>query len=529
MKKNRINSYTLALLFSVALVSCSKQLDLLPLNDITSEQVYKTPQGYKQAFAKLYGSFATTGNQGPAGNGDIQGLDEGTADFLRLFWKAQELSTDEAVVAWGDPGIQDFHNMNWSSNNPMLTGLYYRSFYQITLCNDFIRQASDANLSARGISGADAETIKKYKLEARFLRAYQYWVLMDLFGSVPFATDEQALGSFTPKQSSRTELFTYIESELKAIENELPAARSNEYGRADKAAAQALLARVYLNAGVYTGTARFADAMSYSKKVIDAGYALIGDYSHLMRADNNTNTSEFILTINYDGLKTQNWGGTTFLTHAPVGGDMNAAEYGIDGGWFGLRTTKNLPALFPDVNGTADKRAQFFTRGQNLEINDLTNFKDGFAISKFRNIRKNNTVGSNLTWVDIDFPIFRLAEQYLIYAEAAARAGSAAEKTTATGYINLIRQRAYGNTSGNISAAALTPDFVLDERARELYWEGHRRTDLIRYGKFTDGSYLWPWKGGVKGGTGVAAFRSIYPIPSADVSSNPNIKQNAGY
>jgi len=428
MKKNRINSYTLALLFSVALVSCSKQLDLLPLNDITSEQVYKTPQGYKQAFAKLYGSFATTGNQGPAGNGDIQGLDEGTADFLRLFWKAQELSTDEAVVAWGDPGIQDFHNMNWSSNNPMLTGLYYRSFYQITLCNDFIRQASDANLSARGISGADAETIKKYKLEARFLRAYQYWVLMDLFGSVPFATDEQALGSFTPKQSSRTELFTYIESELKAIENELPAARSNEYGRADKAAAQALLARVYLNAGVYTGTARFADAMIYSKKVIDAGYALIGDYSHLMRADNNTNTSEFILTINYDGLKTQNWGGTTFLTHAPVGGDMNAAEYGIDGGWFGLRTTKNLPALFPDVNGTADKRAQFFTRGQNLEINDLTNFKDGFAISKFRNIRKNNTVGSNLTWVDIDFPIFRLAEQYLIYAEAAARAGSAAEK-----------------------------------------------------------------------------------------------------
>jgi len=88
--------------------------------------------------------------------------------------------------------------------------------------------------------------------------------------------------------------------------------------------------------------------------------------------------------------------------------------------------------------------------------------------------------------VDIDFPIFRLAEQYLIYAEAAARAGSAAEKTTATGYINLIRQRAYGNTSGNISAAALTPDFVLDERARELYWEGLRRTDLIRYGKFTD-------------------------------------------
>lgn len=266
MKKQIIQTSISAFILALMFASCSKQLDLLPLNDITSGQVYSTPQGYKQAFAKLYGSFATTGNNGPAGNGDIQGLDEGTSDFLRLFWKAQELSTDEAVVAWGDPGIQDFHNMNWSASNPMLTGLYYRSYYQITLCNDFIRQASDANITAKGITGADADQIKKYRPEARFLRAYQYWVLMDLFGNVPFATDEQALGSFTPSQISRGDLFKYIESELKAIENELPNAKANEYGRADKAAAQALLARVYLNAGVYTGTQRYADALTYAKK-----------------------------------------------------------------------------------------------------------------------------------------------------------------------------------------------------------------------------------------------------------------------
>ena len=337
------------------------------------------------------------------------------------------------------------------------------------------------------------------------------------------------MGTFVPKQATRTELFSFIESELKAIEAELPNAKGNEYGRADKAAAQSLLARLYLNASVYTGTARNADAIIYSKKVIDAGYSLIPQYNNLMRADNNVNTSEFILTINYDGLKTQNWGGTTFLTHAPVGGDMNALSYGVDGGWFGLRTTKNIPALFPDVNGTADKRSQFFTQGQNLEINDLTNFKDGYAITKFKNIRRDNSVGSNLTWVDIDFPIFRLSEQYLIYAEAAVRSGSQAEKTNAVNYINLIRQRAYGGNSGNISIADLNADFILDERARELYWEGHRRTDLIRYGKFTGASYLWPWKGGVRGGTGVAAFRNLYPLPSADVSSNSNLKQNSGY
>lgn len=526
MKSNIFKILVSMMVISVSMLSCSKQLDILPLNDITSEQVYSTPAGYRQAFAKLYGSFATTGNNGPTGNGDIQGLDEGTADFLRLFWKAQELSTDEAVVAWGDPGLQDFHNMNWSASNPMLTGLYYRSFYQITLCNDFIRQSSDENLAARGISGNDADGIRKFRTEARFLRAFQYWVLMDLFGNVPFATDDKALGSFTPKQISRKDLFAFVESELKACENDLPSARSNEYGRADKAAAQALLARVYLNAAVYSGAARYADALTYSKKVIDAGYSLISNYAHLMVADNNTNTAEFILTINYDGLRTQNWGGTTFLTHAAVGGDMNAADFGVDGGWFGLRTTRILPDLFNNVN---DRRAQFFTQGQNIEINDITNFKDGYAITKYRNRRKDNSVGSNLVWVDIDFPLFRIAEQYLIFAEAAARVGTSADKTAAVGYVNLLRQRAYGNNSGNINAGQLTPEFILDERARELYWEGHRRTDLVRFGRFTDGGYVWPWKGGVRGGTGVPAFRNIYPIPSADVSSNPNIKQNSGY
>ena len=91
--------------------ACTKKLDLKPTNDVTSETVYATPAGYKQVLAKVYGSFALTGNQGPAGNGDVQGIDEGFSDFYRLFWKAQELSTDEAVISWGDVGIQDFHNI----------------------------------------------------------------------------------------------------------------------------------------------------------------------------------------------------------------------------------------------------------------------------------------------------------------------------------------------------------------------------------------------------------------------------------
>ena len=220
----------------------------------------------------------------------------------------------------------------------MLTGLYYRSLYQITLCNEFIRQSTDDKLSSRGISGADANQIKGFAEEARFLRAFQYWVLMDLFGNPLFATENTEIGGAPPAQTSRAALFSYIESELLRLENSLPAPRGNEYGRADKAAAWALLSRLYLNANVYTGSSKNNEAATYAKKVIDAGYSLESDYTKLMRADNHKNTKEFIFTINYDGQKTQNWGGTTFLTYASIGGSMNAADFGVDGGWGGINS-----------------------------------------------------------------------------------------------------------------------------------------------------------------------------------------------
>lgn len=544
MKKVIFNTGLLALFGLVLLPSCTKKLDLMPTNDVTSETVYSTPAGYKDVLAKVYGSFALTGNIGPAAPqgtpGDIQGIDEGFSDFYRLFWKAQELSTDEAVISWGDVGIQDFHNMNWTANNSFLTGLYYRCLYQITLASDFIREASDESLSKRGISGADADNIREYAREARFLRAFQYWVLMDLFGNPPFVTESSTIGGAPPRQATRSEVFNYVESELKAIEADMPAPRTNEYGRADQGAVWALLARLYLNAQVYTGTAKYADAVTYAKKVIDGGYSLVNDYRFLMLADNQLNSNEFVFTINYDGLKTQGYGGTTFLTHASVGGIMPASASGVGGGWSGIRTTKNLVSLFADPSGTTDKRAQFFTSEQSIEISNLSDFKNGYAITKYRNVRRdsvtvNNTrvpaPGQSQDFSDIDMPLFRLAEAYLIYAEATLRGGatSGGDVTTALGYVNALRQRAYGNASGNISAGQLTTDFLLDERSRELYWEGFRRTDLIRYNRFTEGSYLWPWKGGVSSGTGVDSYRKLYPLPSRDVNVNLNLKQNPGY
>ena len=507
------------------LTACHKNLDRFPPNDITSAQLYTSELGYKQVLAKVYGSMALTGNNGPAGSGDVAGIDEGTSDFLRLFWKAQELSTDEAVVAWNDPGIQDFHNMNWSSNNPMLIGLYSRCFYIITLCNEFIRESSDEKLASRGLAGN--VNIQNMRSEARFVRAFQYWVLMDLFGSPGFTNEETPIGaSARPEQIKRADLFTYIESELNAIEAELPAAKGNDYGRADKAAVWALLARMYLNAGVYTGTTKYDLAITNAKKVIDAGYTLIPTYGNLLLADNNVNNTETIWTLNYDGLKTKNYGGTTFLVNASVGGNMDVNYSGLTN-WAGIRTTKNLPQLFPDFTGTIDKRAQFFQH--NLEIEKISEFKDGFGVTKYRNRTSSGGFGSDVekTFSDIDFPVFRLPEMYLIYCEAVVRGGTGGNSAQAITYFNTIRQRAYGNTNGNV--ASLNENLILDERARELYWEGFRRSDLVRYSRFTDGTYLWPWKGGIKNGTAVSSHLRLYPLPATEVGSNPNIKQNTGY
>jgi hypothetical protein len=519
----------------VSLVSCTKKLDLVPTNDVTASEVYSTSTGYRTALAKVYGSFALTGNQGGVGKPDISTQiisDEGNSDFLRMYFNLQELTTDEAAWTWeNDAGIQGLHEMSWSSINPIIDGLYYRSFFQIALCNDFIRQSTDANIASHGITGASADTIRNYRAEARFLRAYQYWVLMDLYANPPFVTENDPIATSIPKQIQRKDLFSYVESELKSLDSGLVAPKQNQYGRADQTAAWALLARLYLNAGIYTGTTRYTDAITYCNKVIAAGYSLHPKYPELVLADDNLNTDEFIFTINYDGTFTQTYGGTTYLVHGPAA--IPGTISGTNGTWGGLRCTQDFVNLFPDYSGNTDQRAQFYQNGQSLNMKELYTGTDGFSTYKFRNLTRNGDPAPHAdaagNFSDIDFPLFRLGEIYLIYAEAVLRGGTGGDAATALNYINLLRQRAFGDASGNITAGQLTTDFVLDERGRELYYEAFRRTDLIRYGKFTTSAYLWAWKGGVETGTAVADKYNIFPLPSTDLTSNPNLQQNPGY
>ncbi|MDR1672883.1 MAG: RagB/SusD family nutrient uptake outer membrane protein [Bacteroidales bacterium] len=520
-----------ALLFS----ACVKDLDRFPENDSTDKIVYSTFEGYKGALAKVYAGYTLSGNRGPSGKPDIIGLEEGSnGDFLRCWFNHQEMPTDEAHCLWNDPGVPELNSINFTSDGKFTIGLYDKCLLQIMYANEFLKNATDGVLQGKGFTPEQVTEIKAFREEARFLRAFDYWVLIDGFGNPPFVTENDEFGTY-PQQIKRKDLFLYVESELLDIAKSswMKAAKTNEYGRADKGAVYALLARLYLNAEVYTGTARYSEAITYSKMVIDAGYSLKSRYEDLFLADNNTDNNEVILSINYDGKRTRTYGGTTFLVNGSSNGDYQDTykstliSYGSSGNWSGYRARKE----FTDKFENGDKRFLFV--GEHAAIGDQpSKYPYGLATYKYRNITSASTVGnpvagSDHEFADIDFPLFRLAEMYLIYAEAVARGGTGGTASEAVGYINELRERAFGNSSKNVANADAA--FILDERARELYWECFRRTDLIRYGLFTSGDYLWEWKGGVQGGRAVDSHFNLYPIPTTDKTANNNLIQNDKY
>ena len=523
-------------------IACHDDLDQTPIDpdSFTETNVFANADEAKGALAKLYASLALTGQQGPAGQADITGIDEGTSQYSRLLFSLNELTTDNAVVGWGDPGLPNLHAMNWGAGNDFTTGMYYRLAQEVSFTNSFIENAQLLN---------DNAEVEAYIAEARFLRAFAYFNLMDLFGSVPLVT---VVSTDLPEQSTRAEIFNFVEGELLEIQNTLKESGANEYGRVDRVAAWALLSKLYLNAEVWTGTERYTDAITYAEMAINSSYSINttdangngSAYDELFLADNNSNgaQNEFIFALNFDGNNSRTYGGTTFLVHAAIGGSMDAFNFGVNGGWSGLRTTKALVNKFDasvtdsDDEGNpiawSDTRAMFYTDGQSFEINTIANtFTDGYAVTKFTNIDSNGAAGSDTggDFVDTDLPIIRVAEIYLTYAEAVLRGGAGGDVNTAAGYINELRARAYGDASGNITSAELTLDFVLDERARELYWEGQRRTDLIRFNDYTSGNYLWPFKGGSRSGTAVDEFRNLFPLPSNIILINTNLTQNPGY
>jgi hypothetical protein len=511
-------------LFSVCILllgafSCTSELDTKPKVELSLDQLLQQdPNAITGIMSKLYGSFALSGPNGP-GSSDISD-DPGESPFLRGIINLQEFTADGIKNRWGDDGLDQLTTAsNWDSNNKFFRYLYNRVYYTVPQCNNLL-----AVLNNVSVPNKEA-TIG----EVRFLRCLAYYYMIDCFGKGVLLTEDD-LGSATPlPEASRQQLFDFVESELLAIESTLPV--TNEYGRANKAVGRMLLAKLYLNAEVYTGTPRYNDALTFIKKVIDeGGYTLDPHFVHMFSGDNNT-SSEIIYPLIADPINSQSYGNTTYI----VNGSLNSAtmtltDYGATAGWGGHRATKAWYGLFANsaagLTSSNDERAHlFWSSGHTYEMTDYKEWTNGFPSIKFRN----NNYGQASTptaFSGTDFPLFRLADAYLIYAECVVRGASGGTMAQALDYVNQIRTR---SSASAVTAGDLTLDFILDERGRELMFEGHRRTDLIRFGKYTGGSYLWPWKGNVLNGTSIPDTYKLFPIPQKALEANPNLTQNPGY
>ena len=544
--------FAAAALFMGGLTSCINDLDVEPIDPSLQGDV--TPE---QLFNKCYSVFATSGNNGGDDNVDVDGLDGGFQHKFRQMWNSNELTTDEAICGWGDEGIPSYCHNTYDASHPMLRGYYYGLCIGITFCNQYLQVFSDYDATMTA--------------EVRFLRAMQFYLLTDAFGNIPFAT---TISGENPEQYSRAQVCEFIESELKDIIGEgegntvlaEPAPKKygqSGYGRIDKAAAWMLLARLYLNSEVYTGTPRWQEAANYAKKVMDSsyklhtqGYAETGPdgvyrewtaYQMLFMGDNSKTDAayEAIFPVIQDGLRTTSWGGTNFLICSTVDADVHPNPYDeseVNGlysnnTWGGNRARPELIRLFfPNDDAPAghayalafaagDDRALFETEGRFLNVEDESNFKYGYAIAKFNNFKCDGTKGSDNTFADSHLFYMRVAEAYLTYAEALTRMSGGTAPADAVAAINAIRGRAHAD-----QRSTYTLNQILDEWAREFYFEGRRRVDLIRFGKFGGNTdYQWQWKGGAYGGRDFEAYRNVFAIPTDDLIANSKLQQNPGY
>ena len=534
---------------AATLTSCVGDLDTLPLDktEPISEYVYGTSEeAYLAGLTKLYFQFVSNDLT------DMQPMDGGASELIRAFWSVQETTTDEAKCSWeNDAWVRALNTNTWTGvQNDAIYAVYVRTLQGVAFVNEYLRQTSSDRLVDRGVSSDLAAKIEIFRAEARFIRAYLYWMAMDCFGNVPFTTENSPFGgTYFPEQASRSELYDFCVSELLSLlssDSALPEAQAN-YPRADKGSAAGLLARLYLNAQVYTGYPKWSLAKAVCEQIFAMGYTLSPSYSDLFRGDNGQNPSargEFLWAVDYDDNNINSYGGTTYILSASMAATDITDQSRPNGqvnGWAGLRVPYEFVSEYFGVSGqdystgayeVVDQRgATFYIKGRKESMDGaLYDFMSGWTSLKFNNIPHNETNQSYLTQSatmnnsNVDFPMIRLAEIYLIYAEACMQLE---QRSLGLPYLEALSQRAGVEPP---SAADITPRFLMSERARELYWEAHRRTDLIRYGVYFSDYYLWPYKGGDSyAGSSFPAYKCLFPLPPTELATNKSLKQNPGY
>ena len=558
----------LLLLTGIFAVSCVKDLDAFPFNedDFTSENAYGSDYAnYVSGLAKIYRCFNNTS--------DLQVEDGGASELIRAFWCVQECSTDACKNDWEkDSWTQDINKNTWSTaDNAASYALYCRTLHGITYTNEFMRQTTDDKLATRGCSDDVVKKVHSLRAEARFLRAYMYWMAIDTFGDVPFVTEESEFGAATPEVKTRSEVYDFIVSELTDLASnaDMPAAGSN-YPRADKGAALGLLSRVYLNAQVYNNTVdangnvtkkgdpKWTECIAACEEIFKANYGLCSKYFDVFRGDNGENPEarkELIFAIDYDAEHMRSWGGTIFMCQsafqAADDNDENGNPMytlGVKDGWAGIRMPSEyvfdyFGVTVPDegydaegkytgiYNYTDDRAAVFFIKGHKEQMTDLAEFTQGWSFYKFNNIPHDQTreefaefakqYGTASAKASVDFPLIRLSEIYLNYAEACLNANQADKGLP---YLNEVRKRSHLDPLPSYDI-----EDVRNERAVELAWEGFRRTDLIRWDLFHSGEFLWRWKGGSYQGQGFSQHLLVFDFPQSELTANSNLSHKPGY
>lgn len=505
--------------------SCVGDLNIEP-TDETKKLTLDSKEEYLEELAGCYMGFARE-------DGITTGATGGEAVYSRMYWNLQELCSDEAVIAanWVDAGVDQLCYAVPASDNHWIYDCFSRINAIIGVCNQFIRDIDKAG------EYFTAEEIQEMKAEARVMRGLAYYNMIDLWGRGPW-TDENSTVGATPPTYDRTQLFDAVVDDLVDAVPLVNPATKQEYGRVSREAGYALLAKLYLNAEVYTGKGMWQQCADACQQIIDAGLTLTPEYKYLFCSTNDRHvacstydpTGELIWVIPQNDLTMICWGGTTYLSlgaYSSILPNEERTRLGVTvDGWDGPHMRPETVDNFTDPN---DERALFYTEGFINDIADLSAWgkageDNGYMCIKYvytpeeDYYNESGNYTSNVAYNSTDYVIFRLADIYLMMTECAMNGAN----VDGVKYYNAVRERAGASTITSLPSKRE----LLDERNRELYWEGHRRSDMIRLGFYTGNTYLWKWKGGVYEGTPIPDTRNLMPIPPQFVST---LGQNPGY
>ncbi len=511
--KNYIISGCVAVM-ALAGTSCVGDLDLEP-NNPNSKLELTSVDEWDGFLARLYGNLYR--------DDVISTSDGGAGTFTRTHFNLQEVVADECFISekWNDPGYGPLNFNTWSADNEWIYAAFAREFFNAKMGAEFIAQMND-----KGKDFFDAAEVKARIAEARAIRGLAYFYMIDLYGRGPWIDENSVTGQIPPTYD-RKQLFEAITAELEASVPDLKPAAEQAYGRVSREAGYMLLAKLYLNAEVYTGTAMWKECAEACKKVMSTGIQLAPEYKYLFCATNDryVGNGELLWAVPQQQGRMETWGGTTYLTagcwmeSAPA--DVLTKLNNFGDPWSGLRLR---PELSKALKG--DTRRMIYEGTFQEEIPDLATYDKtscGYMLIKYSNASEEdyeNTEGltNNGSQVsNIDYPIFRLADTYLMLAECQLHG----VECDGLKYMNLVRERA-----GMPEIGAITAENLLHERQCELYMEGQRRQDLIRFGKYTGGTYNWSWKNGVYEGGAIPEYRALFPIPFQYVNT---VGQNPGY